>query len=114
MKIAVPRERRVHEKRVAATPETDNKYVALGLEVSVESGARDTTSSPTADYQPAGARLVPIPWELFSAAAIALTVQRPRLSGEAATDALALPKKNALLIGMLAPSNAPDALGRYA
>ncbi|HAE49340.1 MAG TPA: NAD(P)(+) transhydrogenase (Re/Si-specific) subunit alpha, partial [Tistrella mobilis] len=39
MKIAVPRETRAHEKRVAATPETVKKYRDLGFEVVVEAGA---------------------------------------------------------------------------
>ena len=38
MKIAIPRERRPTEARVAASPETVKKLVALGCEVSVEKG----------------------------------------------------------------------------
>ena len=114
MKIAVPRERRAHEKRVAATPETVKKYVALGLEVSVESGAGEKSRYPDADYEAAGARMVATPAELLSDADIILKVQRPLLSGEDDADELALMKKNALLIGMLAPYNAPDSLNGYA
>ena len=39
MKIAVPRERRGGEHRVAATPETVRKFKALGADVAVEAGA---------------------------------------------------------------------------
>jgi len=39
MRIAVLKERRPHEKRVAATPDTVKKLIGLGAEVVVESGA---------------------------------------------------------------------------
>ena len=39
MKIAIPKERRPQEARVAASPETVKKLVALGQEVAVEKGA---------------------------------------------------------------------------
>lgn len=114
MKIAVPRERRAYEKRVAATPETVKKYVALGLEVAVETGAGENSRYPDADYAAAGAKVIASPAELLSDADIVLKVQRPLLSSEDDVDELALMKKNALLIGMLAPYNAPDSLTGYA
>ena len=39
MKIAIPKERRANESRVAASPETVKKLTALGCEVAVEKGA---------------------------------------------------------------------------
>ena len=39
MRLAVLKERRPAETRVAATPETVKKYIALGLTVAVEAGA---------------------------------------------------------------------------
>ena len=39
MRLAVLKERRPAETRVAATPETVKKYKALGLTVAVEAGA---------------------------------------------------------------------------
>ena len=39
MKIAIPRERRAGENRVAASPETVKKIKGLGLDVVVETGA---------------------------------------------------------------------------
>ena len=44
MKIAIPRESREHEKRVAATPDTVKKLVSLGATVTVQSGAGDGSS----------------------------------------------------------------------
>ena len=39
MKIAILRETAANEARVAATPETVQKYIGLGAKVSVEKGA---------------------------------------------------------------------------
>ena len=43
------------ERRVAATPETVKKFIALGASVAVESGAGLTASIADADYAAAGA-----------------------------------------------------------
>ncbi|MDP1738387.1 MAG: Re/Si-specific NAD(P)(+) transhydrogenase subunit alpha [Caulobacter sp.] len=56
--IAVTRERRAGETRVAATPETAKKLIAAGWSVTVESGAGTTASFPDADYAAAGATVV--------------------------------------------------------
>jgi NAD(P) transhydrogenase subunit alpha len=55
MKIAVLRESAAGEARVAATPETVKKFVALGAELAVETGAGVTASIADADYTAAGA-----------------------------------------------------------
>ncbi|MEX2517959.1 MAG: hypothetical protein WD969_01355, partial [Paracoccaceae bacterium] len=39
MKIAIPKETRDHETRVAAVPETVKKFIGIGAEVVVETGA---------------------------------------------------------------------------
>ncbi|MDB5680347.1 MAG: transhydrogenase subunit alpha [Sphingomonas bacterium] len=55
MKIAVLKETAEGERRVAATPETVKKFIALGAEVAVEAGAGETASIADADYASAGA-----------------------------------------------------------
>lgn len=55
MKIAILKEQADGEKRVAATPETVKKFIALGASVSVESGAGTTASIADGDYAAAGA-----------------------------------------------------------
>lgn len=57
MLIAVPVETEALEKRVAATPETVKKFVALGCEVRVEKGAGAGARIPDAAYLDAGATL---------------------------------------------------------
>ena len=65
MKIAIVRERADGETRVAATPETVGKLVALGATVSIEAGAGTVARFIDADYKAAGATL-----EASAAAAI--------------------------------------------
>ena len=60
MKIAVLKETRAGERRVAATPETVKKYIALGFSVAVEAGAGDNSSIPDAAFKAAGAAIAKI------------------------------------------------------
>jgi NAD(P) transhydrogenase subunit alpha len=55
MRIAVPRETADGERRVSATPETVKKFIALGAEVAVETGAGDGAAIADAAYAEAGA-----------------------------------------------------------
>ncbi|TNE40959.1 MAG: NAD(P) transhydrogenase subunit alpha [Sphingomonadales bacterium] len=55
MKISVLKEQAVGERRVAATPETVKKFIALGASVAVESGAGVAASIADEDYAAAGA-----------------------------------------------------------
>ncbi len=57
-RIAVLKERASGEQRVAATPETVKKFIALGASVAVEEGAGAGASIPDADYGAAGAEVV--------------------------------------------------------
>ena len=59
MRLAVLKERAAAETRVAATPETVKKLVALGLSVAVEAGAGAASAIRDADYGAAGAEIVP-------------------------------------------------------
>ncbi|MFX8782048.1 NAD(P)(+) transhydrogenase (Re/Si-specific) subunit alpha, partial [Acinetobacter baumannii] len=59
MKIAIPKERRDGERRVAATPETVKKLVGLGQTVVVETGAGLGASIPDSHFVEAGAQIAP-------------------------------------------------------
>lgn len=114
MKIAIPKECRPHERRVAATPDTVKKFIAAGFQVAVESGAGAGSRFTDEAYREAGATVVTEPARLLGDADIVLKVQRPLLAGEGAVDELALIKKGAILIGMLAPYGKPEAVAAYA
>ena len=77
MRLAVLKERRRDETRVAATPETVRKLVALGLEVAIEAGAGHGASMPDADYTAAGAHIVADPAAALAGAGIVFAVQTP-------------------------------------
>jgi len=114
MKVAIPRERRAHERRVAASPETVRKIKGLGLGVAVEAGAGVGASFPDQSYADAGATVVADPAALLADADIVLKVQRPLTAGEGDLDELALIKPGALLVGILSPHAAPEAVKAYA
>ena len=59
MKIAIPKERRATESRVAASVDTIKKYKALGAEVVVETGAGNGASIPDKAFADAGATIAP-------------------------------------------------------
>jgi len=99
MKLAVPRERRDGETRVAATPETVKKLKSLGLEVAVESGAGAHANFSDADYQAAGASIgAPV----LADADIVLKVRGPD-AGE-----IGQMKQGAVLAALLAPHTEKD------
>jgi H+-translocating NAD(P) transhydrogenase subunit alpha len=112
MKIAIPRERRKDEARVAASPDTAKRMVAMGLEVAVETGAGAGSAFPDSAYQTVGASIVPDQAAAFAGADIVLKVQRPLLEG--GVDELAGMKQGAVLIGMLQPLQHPQEVAAYA
>ncbi|WP_376960853.1 Re/Si-specific NAD(P)(+) transhydrogenase subunit alpha [Azospirillum sp. A26] len=114
MKIAIPRERRPGERRVAASPETVKKFKALGLDVVVESGAGLGSSLPDAAYEAAGAVIAADEASALADADIVLKVQRPLISGEGELDELALIRKGTLLFAILNPYNSRDHVKAYA
>lgn len=101
MHIGIPAEIRGGESRVAATPETVKKYTAKGIHsVSVQSGAGAGASIPDSEFEAAGAHIVADAATLYSQSEIVLKVRGPE-SGE-----LAMMRKDAILIGLLAPHKA--------
>jgi H+-translocating NAD(P) transhydrogenase subunit alpha len=112
MKIAIPRERRKDEARVAASPDTAKRMVAMGLEVAVETGAGAGSAFPDSAYQMVGASIAPDQAAAFAGADIVLKVQRPLLEG--GVDELAGMKQGAVLIGMLQPLQHPQEVAAYA
>ena len=77
MKIGVPAEVDGLESRVAATPETVKKFIALGAEVSVQSGAGVASRIPDAEYAAAGATIAASAADAVGDADIVLKVRRP-------------------------------------
>ncbi|MGQ3354487.1 MAG: Re/Si-specific NAD(P)(+) transhydrogenase subunit alpha [Phreatobacter sp.] len=74
MRIAIPRETEAGEPRVAGTPDTVKRLVALGTEVVVEPGAGLASGIIDADYAAAGASLSA---DAVKGADVVLKVRRP-------------------------------------
>src|SRR5882724_13321436 len=95
-RIAVVRESAPDERRVAATPETVRKFIGLGAEVAVESGAGIGASIDDAAYTEAGALVGDRPF-VVDGADLILAVQAPEPASIAGA------KPGAWLIGALNP-----------
>ncbi len=103
-RIAVVRETAPGETRVAATPDTVRKLVALGASVAVERGAGAAASSVDPDYESAGAELAPDAAAALADADLLLKVRAPT-DGE-----VAALKPGAAVVALLDPFNARPVL----
>jgi NAD(P) transhydrogenase subunit alpha len=107
MKIAVLKEQADGERRVAATPETVKKFIALGATLAVEAGAGETASIADAAYADAGATVADRAAVLASAD-IVLGVQGPDPAS------LAGVASGAWIVASLNPFGARDRVDGYA
>jgi H+-translocating NAD(P) transhydrogenase subunit alpha len=114
MKIGIAKERRAHELRVAVSPDTVKKLIALGAEVVVETGAGLGAAYTDASLAEAGAKIVSDEKSAIGDADIVLKVQRPLTAAEGGPDEMALLKSGAMLVGILAPYAARDQVAAYA
>ncbi len=99
MKIAIVAESAADETRVAATPETVTKLIALGAKVSVEKGAGLSSRIPDAAYKDAGASIATSAVSALKGADVVFCVRRPKAS------ALSGVNKGALVLGTMNPSD---------
>ncbi len=95
--IAVLKERRDGETRVAATPDSVKKLIAMGFSVTVETGAGLAASYPDADYLAAGASLAPDGKAALSTADVVFAVRGPE------PEAIAAIKPGAIVAALLNP-----------
>jgi NAD(P) transhydrogenase subunit alpha len=107
VKIAVLKEAADGERRVAATPETAKKFIALGASVAVEAGAGLTASIADSDYEAAGAS-VAARADALAGADVVLGVQ----GQDAATLDGAAP--GALVVAILDPFRQRERIAGYA
>ena len=108
MNIAVPAEADEIETRVAATPETVKKLIALGATVAVEAGAGGGARITDDDFAAAGAILAKNAREAVKDADIVLKVRRPT------ADELKSYKTGALIVAALDPFGHEDAVAAMA
>jgi NAD(P) transhydrogenase subunit alpha len=77
MRLAVLKERRAGEARVAATPDTVKKLIGLGLTVAIEAGAGLGAAISDAEFTAAGAEITPDAATTLKGAGILFAVQAP-------------------------------------
>lgn len=108
IQIAVLKETQSHEKRVAVTPDTVKKLIAMGCSVTIETQAGETASISDAAFTEAGAKITKNAAETLKNADILLKVQGPDDSELKSI----LPKT--LVIGLLSPLGQPDKVKKLA
>ena len=75
--VAITKERQCGETRVAATPDTVRKLIAMGLKVRIESGAGAGASIPDSEYTAAGASIAKTAAEAVKDADLLFKVRAP-------------------------------------
>ena len=102
MRVAVPKEIKEGEKRVALVPDVINKLTRLGLDVVIEAGAGTHSQATDADFTTAGATVKQ--GDVLADADVVLSVQ-PLTAQQMATL-----KKGAITISFLSPVTAVDSI----
>lgn len=108
VRIAVPTETAVGEKRVATVPEVVGKLVKLGFTVAVQSGAGEAANYSDDSYREAGAEVLPSAAELWAAADIVFKVRPP------SADEVALLRQGSMLVGFVWPAQNPELMQQLA
>ncbi|MCA9514413.1 MAG: NAD(P)(+) transhydrogenase (Re/Si-specific) subunit alpha, partial [Myxococcales bacterium] len=108
MKVGIPRETALRERRVAATPDTVQRLRRLGFDVAIEAGAGATAGFEDTAYVDAGAEVLPDAAAVFAAADVVLKVEPPSpaevaaLREGATVFSFVWPKRNPELLEALA------------
>ncbi len=111
MLIGIPKEIMYKENRVAALPETIEKFIKLGFNVLVETKAGAGAFTNDEEYRKAGAEIAADAAEVFDRSDIILKVKEPLFNDQFNKHEIDMLKENQILITFLhpaAPSNHGD------
>ncbi|MAI14318.1 MAG: NAD(P)(+) transhydrogenase (Re/Si-specific) subunit alpha [Rhodospirillaceae bacterium] len=106
MQIGIIKERRLDEKRVAATPDTVKKFIAMGLKVNIEKGAGITAAITDQEYEEAGASILDDAQRVLENADIVLKINKPigpRDKDGSKLDEVKLLKSGSILVSLMEP-----------
>jgi NAD(P) transhydrogenase subunit alpha len=98
MKVGIPRETLVGERRVAATPSTVKRLQKLGFDVAIEAGAGAAASYPDEQYEAAGAEIVDGAEALWAGVDAVLKINEPT------ADEVSLLPEGGTLFSLLRPA----------
>jgi NAD(P) transhydrogenase subunit alpha len=110
-RVAVLRETRSGERRVAMVPATVSKLVDAGLSVVVETGAGEAASISDQEFEEAGATIAPDAKSTAEGAGVVVKVQPPAIDEP---DEVAALSSGSILISFLMPASNLDAVRRLA
>jgi len=114
MKIAVPREIRLGERRVALVPESCGKLAKAGIHVAVESGAGERAYFPDDSYREAGGAVESDVAGLLGSSDLVLKVHPPALHPSSGLHEADMMREGAILLGTLMPTRHPEAVEKLA
>ena len=113
MKIAVLKELRPQENRVALDPDTCKKLIQAGMEITVEAGAGASAFYPDAAYREAGATVSGEVAAFLGEADALLKINAPTLRADGTHEAELL-KPGALVLASLFPTRNLDSMRKLA
>jgi NAD(P) transhydrogenase subunit alpha len=114
VKLAVPKECRPGERRVAVTPENASRLIKLGFTVAVEHDAGAAASFNDDDYIAAGAEIVADARTIWQTGDILLKVQPPSLHPALNVHEADLIREGGTLISFLYPGKNKDIVDKLA
>ncbi len=104
MRIGIPKEIRFEENRVAAIPDTVEKFIEMGFSVSVETSAGEGILIGDEEYEIAGATIVTDTERLFAESDIILKVEEPVYNERLEQHEVNMLRNESVLISFLNPS----------
>jgi len=108
MRIGIPAETLVGEKRVASVPDVVEKLIKLGFTVAVQSGAGDAANFSDDAYRTAGAAIIDGAAKLWADSDIVFKVSVPT------TEEVGLMREGGHLIGFIWPAQNPELMQQLA
>jgi NAD(P) transhydrogenase subunit alpha len=105
------------EKRVAATPDTVKKFIAMGLKVNIEKGAGITAAITDQEYENAGASILDDAQRVLENADIVLKINKPigpKDKDGSKLDEVKLLKSGSILVSLMEPYKDGDLIGLIA
>ena len=107
MQIAIPKETHPGEKRIAMTPDNVGKLIAIGAQVTIETGMGLGSCFFDEEYERAGAQIIGDRQELLRPADMVLRLRKPPIAE------IAWLKKGCVHIGFLTPFSEPDLVEEF-
>lgn len=104
MKIGVPKEVHLGEKRVATTPDVAEQIIKMGFQVNIESGAGLAANFSDEAYTKVGCKISKKANTLWNNADIVIKIRPPESHPELAIDELELLAENGHLISFIWPA----------